>query len=125
MTPASVLVVKPSSLGDIVHTLPAVHYLKVTFQHTKISWIANTEWVPLLEGNADLKKVIPFPRREFRGPVGMSKICPMVPWTSWFGTRPGPGFSGVVSKRVDLTQCEGQGSIRFVGFKRGVAILLR
>jgi heptosyltransferase-1 len=74
MTPASVLVVKPSSLGDIVHTLPAVHYLKLTFQDTKISWIANTEWVPLLEENADLKTVVPFPRREFRGPVGTLKF---------------------------------------------------
>ncbi len=30
MTPSSVLVIKPSSLGDIVHTLPAVHFLKTT-----------------------------------------------------------------------------------------------
>jgi len=74
MTPSSVLVVKPSSLGDIVHTLPAVHYLKETFRDAKICWIANTEWVPLLEGNADLQKVIPFPRRELRGPVGLFKF---------------------------------------------------
>ncbi len=52
MTPSSVLVVKPSSLGDIVHTLPAVHYLKATFPDAQISWIANTEWVPLLEENS-------------------------------------------------------------------------
>ncbi|MBV9643746.1 MAG: glycosyltransferase family 9 protein [Verrucomicrobia bacterium] len=74
MTPASVLIVKPSSLGDIIHTLPAVHYLKATFQDTKIFWIANTEWVPLLEKNADLKTVIPFPRSEFRGPAGILKF---------------------------------------------------
>jgi heptosyltransferase I len=78
MTPASLLVVKPSSLGDIVHTLPAVHYLKATFRDTKISWIANTEWVPLLEENADLETVIPFPRREFRGPFG---ILNLVGWS--------------------------------------------
>jgi heptosyltransferase I len=74
MTPSSVLVVKPSSLGDIVHALPAVHYLKVTFQDAEISWIVNTEWVPLLEKNADLKTVIPFPRGEFRGPIGTLKF---------------------------------------------------
>jgi heptosyltransferase I len=74
MRPTSVLVVKPSSLGDIVHTLPAVHYLKSTFRDIKISWIANTEWAPLLEGNADLKTVIPFPRKEFRGPIGIFKF---------------------------------------------------
>jgi heptosyltransferase-1 len=74
MRPSSVLVVKPSSLGDIVHTLPAVHYLKVTFPEARISWIANTEWAPLLEENTDLKTVIPFPRREFRGSVGIFKF---------------------------------------------------
>ena len=74
MTPSSVLVVKPSSLGDIVHTLPAVHYLKETFQEAEISWIVNTEWVPLLEKNTDLEKVIPFPRGEFSGPIGMLRF---------------------------------------------------
>jgi heptosyltransferase I len=75
MTPSSVLVVKPSSLGDIVHSLPAVHYLKATFQDAEISWIANTEWVPFLEKNADLKTVIPFPREKFSGPIGILRFA--------------------------------------------------
>ncbi len=74
MTLSSVLVVKPSSLGDIVHTLPAVHYLKLTFREARITWIANREWAPLLKGNADLQTVIPFPRREFAGPAGIFKF---------------------------------------------------
>jgi heptosyltransferase-1 len=74
MTPSSVLVVKPSSLGDIVHTLPAVHYLKTTFQKANISWITNPEWMSLLEENTDLKTVISFPRRAFRGPIGAFKF---------------------------------------------------
>jgi ADP-heptose:LPS heptosyltransferase len=64
----SVLVVKPSSLGDIVHTLPSVHLLKRAGPHLKITWVANTEWAPLLAGNADLDGVIPFPRKDFRFP---------------------------------------------------------
>ena len=75
MTPASLLVVKPSSLGDIVHTLPAVHYLKTTFPQADISWVANAEWVPILEENADLKSIIPFPRRQFRGALGLVKFA--------------------------------------------------
>ncbi len=67
MTPSSVLVVKPSSLGDIVHTLPAVHFLKATFPEAEFYWIANTEWLPLLEDNADLKDVIPFPEAAVSG----------------------------------------------------------
>jgi heptosyltransferase I len=74
MTPSSVLVVKPSSLGDIVHTLPAVHFLKTTFPGAEISWIANTEWLPLLEDNADLNALIAFPRRQFQGIGGVFKF---------------------------------------------------
>ena len=63
----SALILKPSSLGDIVHTLPAVHSIKKAFPHLNIRWVVNTEWIPLLEGNADISEIIPFPRKEFRG----------------------------------------------------------
>src|ERR1700757_2602163 len=69
MTGSSVVIVKPSSLGDIVHTLPAVHFLKSTFPSADFFWIANREWIPLLQGNPDLKGLIPFPRNRFRGPA--------------------------------------------------------
>lgn len=64
----SVLVLKPSSLGDIVHTLPAVARLKAARPGWRISWLVNTEWAPLLEGNPDVDEVITFPRQQFRGP---------------------------------------------------------
>lgn len=67
----SILIVKPSSLGDIIHTLPAVHFLKTTFPKADLHWIANTEWLPLLEGNPDLASLIPFPRHKFRGWKGI------------------------------------------------------
>ncbi|MEM9016858.1 MAG: glycosyltransferase family 9 protein [Verrucomicrobiota bacterium] len=66
-----ILVVKPSSLGYIVHTLPAVAALAESFPDLRIDWLANTEWMPILKGNPNLNEVIPFPRREFRGPGGL------------------------------------------------------
>lgn len=70
----SVLIVKPSSLGDIVHTLPAVHLLKRAKPALKIHWVVNTEWVPLLEGNPDLDCIIPFPRKAFRLRPRLGKV---------------------------------------------------
>lgn len=67
----SVLIVKPSSLGDIVHTLPAVHFVKSSYPNASICWLANSEWVPILQGNPDLDRIISFPRREFRGAAGL------------------------------------------------------
>jgi heptosyltransferase I len=74
MTPETILLVKPSSLGDIVHTLPALRFVKQSFPRSKIYWVANTEWSPLLEGNPDLEGVIRFPRRSFRGLRGMNRF---------------------------------------------------
>jgi len=74
MTPKTILLVKPSSLGDIVHTLPALRFLKQSFPSSKIYWVANTEWSPLLESNPDLEGVIRFPRRSFRGLRGVIRF---------------------------------------------------
>jgi heptosyltransferase-1 len=63
----SVLIVKPSSLGDIVHALPAVAALRETMPGAVFRWLANREWTPLLEGAPVVDEVIPFPRRDFRG----------------------------------------------------------
>jgi heptosyltransferase-1 len=66
-TPADVLVLKPSSFGDIVHTLPAVHFLKLAMPGARFHWVVNPEWAPLLAGNPDLAPIIEFPRRALRG----------------------------------------------------------
>ena len=74
MTPKTILLVKPSSLGDIVHTLPSLRFLKQSFPDSKIYWVANPEWSPLLENNPDLEGVIHFPRRSFRGLRGVIRF---------------------------------------------------
>ncbi len=65
--PQRVLVLKPSSLGDIVHTLPAVARLRATWPQARISWLVNPEWAPLLEANPCVDEAIIFPRRELGG----------------------------------------------------------
>ena len=65
--PREILVVKPSSLGDIVHTLPAVARIKRTYPTARLRWLINTEWAPLLADNPDVDDVVLFPRQEFKG----------------------------------------------------------
>lgn len=67
---------KPSSLGDIVHTLPAVRLLKRRWPEAHLSWIVNPEWAPLLDGNRHVDEVVIFPRRDFRGVRGVLRIAP-------------------------------------------------
>ena len=67
LPPREILVVKPSSLGDIVHTLPAVARIKRTYPTARLRWLINPEWAPLLADNPDVDDVVLFPRQEFKG----------------------------------------------------------
>jgi ADP-heptose:LPS heptosyltransferase len=74
LNPASILVLKPSSLGDIVHTLPAVALVKRRWPQARLRWLINTEWAPLLEDNPDIDEAVGFPRKQFRGVGGLLRI---------------------------------------------------
>jgi heptosyltransferase I len=65
--PRSILIIKPSSLGDVVHTLPAVALVRRAWPQARLAWVVNPEWAPLLEGNPDVDEIVIFPRRELGG----------------------------------------------------------
>jgi len=46
-----ILVIRLSSIGDIVHTLPAVAALGESFPEAEITWAVETQYAELLEGN--------------------------------------------------------------------------
>ncbi|MEO6847340.1 MAG: glycosyltransferase family 9 protein [Chthoniobacterales bacterium] len=69
--PDSILLIKPSSLGDVVHALPIAEALKTAYPESTLSWVVNAEWVEILQGNPFIDQVIVFPRKEFRGVSGM------------------------------------------------------
>ncbi len=56
------LVVRLGSLGDIVHTLPAVAAVRDSFPDARIDWVVERKWAPLLDGNPDLTHVIALER---------------------------------------------------------------
>lgn len=60
-----VLIVKTSSLGDLIHALPTVHALRIGLPAT-IDWVVNTEYTELVACFTDVRRVIPFPRRALK-----------------------------------------------------------
>src|SRR5438105_14302220 len=66
----SILIIKPSSLGDVVHTLPAVALIRDAFPNARLTWMINPEWAPLLRGNKCVDHVYIFPRSQLGG-IGM------------------------------------------------------
>ncbi len=61
MNPANkrILIVKPSSLGDVVHTLPIVHAIKRTYPSCYIGWIVQKSFSAILESDPAVDEIIP------------------------------------------------------------------
>lgn len=110
-----ILLVKPSSLGDIVHTLPAASAIQRAVPGARIDWLVNTEWSPLLEGVPFLNRVVAFPRRQFRGPRGLFEA------RSWAGRElKGKGYDLAIDFQGLLRSAwlARQGAPRVAGFQR-------
>ncbi len=58
-----ILVVRLSSMGDVIHALPAVATLKHSFPGSVLSWVVHPRWAPLLEGNPYIDRLVLFDRR--------------------------------------------------------------
>jgi heptosyltransferase I len=52
------LIVRLSSLGDVIHTLPVLAALRDTFLRARIDWLIDRRWQPLLEGSPDLNDTL-------------------------------------------------------------------
>ena len=60
-----VLIIKPSSLGDIIHALPAVNLIRRRYPDAHIAWLVNDGFTSLLQNCPLIDEIIPFPRHEF------------------------------------------------------------
>lgn len=61
------LLVRLSSMGDIIHALPAASALRDAFPEAWIDWVIDPRWQRLLEGNPDLTHVISHDRKRAGG----------------------------------------------------------
>ena len=69
-----VLILKPSSLGDVVQALPVARLLQRARPDAEIHWWLNRELVPLLEGDPDIARVIPFDRKRLGRLSGLPRL---------------------------------------------------
>ena len=63
-----ILILKPSSLGDVIHALPVLRLLKRRWPESEIYWWIEAGLAPLLEGDADLAGLFVFNRRHWGRP---------------------------------------------------------
>jgi heptosyltransferase-1 len=60
-----ICLIKPSSLGDVIHALPVLAGLRRRYPRAHLTWLVNRTFAPLVEGHPDLNEVIAFDRGHF------------------------------------------------------------
>ena len=75
-----VLILKPSSLGDVVQALPVLRLLKNHWRSSDIFWWIDSPLAPLLEDDPDLAGVVRFERRRWARPRHWPEMLRSIRW---------------------------------------------
>jgi heptosyltransferase-1 len=75
-----ILILKPSSLGDVVQALPVLRLLKLHWPDSEIFWWIDSGLATLLEGDPDLTGVVRFERRRWASPAKWPEMLRSVRW---------------------------------------------
>jgi heptosyltransferase-1 len=60
-----ILLIKPSAVGDVVHTLPVLVKLRARYPEARIDWLITPENADLVRHHPDLSNAVLFPRQEY------------------------------------------------------------
>lgn len=73
-----ILIIKPSSLGDVIHALPVAAVLKEKVPEADIDWVIGAGYEELLDGNPAVNRAITFNRRLLQGGNGFRNLINFV-----------------------------------------------
>jgi len=62
-----ILLVKTSSLGDVVHSFPVIADIRQRFPQASIDWVVEEAYAPLVELSPGVRRAIPVAIRRWRG----------------------------------------------------------
>lgn len=60
----SILVIRPSALGDVARSVPVLASLRAAYPSARIDWLVRDAFAPILRHHPALSNVVPFPRKE-------------------------------------------------------------
>ena len=106
----AILVVRLGAMGDILHALPAAASLKLSFPDRKLAWVVEPVWLPLLQDNPYIDRLIPFERK--RPSTWSILLRDLREWSY----RSAIDFQGLIKSAVVARL---SGASRIFGFARG------
>src|SRR3954447_15804764 len=69
-----ILLIKPSAVGDVIHTLPVLAKLRTRYPRARIDWLLTPPIAELVGRHPALNHVLLFPRHELR----FGRLCSAV-----------------------------------------------
>ncbi|HSY17846.1 MAG TPA: lipopolysaccharide heptosyltransferase II [Candidatus Acidoferrales bacterium] len=74
------MILKPSSLGDVIHALPVLRLLKLHYRDAEIFWWIDSALAPLIEGDPDLAGIVRFERKRWGRPRYWPEMFQSLRW---------------------------------------------
>jgi len=65
--PRSILLIRPSALGDVCRSVPVLASLRAAWPEARIDWLVQEEFSEVISAHPALDSVVSFPRARFRG----------------------------------------------------------
>lgn len=75
-----ILILKPSSLGDVIHALPVLRLLKQHYRTAEIFWWIDSPLTPLIEDDPDLTGIVRFERKRWSKPQHWPEMLRSIRW---------------------------------------------
>ncbi len=75
-----ILILKPSSLGDVVHAMPVLRMLRRHLPESEIYWWIESGLAPLLEADPDLTGLVRFERKRWHRPASWRLMWRNLSW---------------------------------------------
>ena len=72
ISPRNILIVRVSSLGDVVHNMPMLSDLRRQFPQAGIDWVVEEAYAPLVRLHPGVRSVLPLALRRWRKSLGAS-----------------------------------------------------
>lgn len=78
--PRSILLIRPSALGDVCRTVPVAVSLRRAFPHARLDWLVQDTFVDVVRHHPAVSRVVEFPRERLAEALRRGRVGWVVRW---------------------------------------------